>query len=981
MRAILPWLIAAAALTFYGMTLNHWVSFNNLGRGNLGQVARTSGWTWQPDVYGPVNWLLTYPFRWLPLKSIPLALNLFAGLCAALTLALLARSVALLPHDRTDEQRKREEGEFSLLSIRSAWLPPLMAAIVCGLQLTFWENATVFTTGMTSAATPASWGAGAEMLDLLLFAFVIRCLLEFRINERESWLARAAFVYGAAITNNWAMIGFFPLFLAALVWIKGLDFFNARFLTRMFLWGLAGLSLYLLMPIAQSAADIGSIPFWAALKANLGSQKVILGQLIRVFRQAHQDALLLAVTSLLPILVISIRWASYFGDTSRLGIALTTAIFHLVHGVFLVVCIWVALDPPFSPRFSPLGHDPGAAFPFLTLSYLGALSIGYFSGYFLLIFGRRPDSSERQPLYLRIINSVIVSLVWLLFLLAPAALIYRNLPQIRVTNGSSLKHYASLMKQALVPGAVILSDDPRRLFMMQSLAAQNGKNNDCLFLDTTSLPFPEYHRFLKKKYPQRWQNVPKERNQLVDTGTLLQILTNFAKSNRVYYLHPSFGYYFEVFWAEPHGLIYKLNFYPTNTLIAPLLTKEMIQENEMFWTRAEETALAPLVRAIEPPSPAARATLSFRLMQHAHLKTEPNRTVGVLAEFYSRALDYWGVEMQRQGELPSAAAHFERALELNPDNIVAELNLECNRNLQAGRKSGIQLTRPVEDQFGKYRNWDQIMGLNGPFDEPNACYEQGRIFVPNGLYRQAAYQFDRAKTLAPDNLSARLWLAQLYILSQMSERALKLIEEIHEQPNLLKITRTNQNEMLFIEASAHLAAHDLPGAQATVSSVLNEYPADEGLLSTATQVYMNYSYYSNALTVIDKQLQLDPNNLSALVNKGFSALQINAFDQAIPPLTRVLTIQSNYYPALLNRAIAYLRSDKLDAARHDYEVLQKALPTEYRIYYGLGEIAYRKRETNAAIRNYQLYLTNNPPDTEEAKSISARLKELKLGSR
>ena len=29
------------------------------------------------------------------------------------------------------------------------------------------------------------------MLDLLLFAYVIRCLLEYRINDRESWLLRA----------------------------------------------------------------------------------------------------------------------------------------------------------------------------------------------------------------------------------------------------------------------------------------------------------------------------------------------------------------------------------------------------------------------------------------------------------------------------------------------------------------------------------------------------------------------------------------------------------------------------------------------------------------------------------------------------------------------------------------------------------------------------------------------------------------------
>src|SRR5258706_1921222 len=159
-RAALPWVIAGAAFAIYALTLNHWLSFNSLGQGNLAQVAKASGWSWQPNLHGPVNWLLTYPFRWLPLKTIPLALNLFAALCAALTLALLARSIALLPHDRTDEQRQKEQGEFSLLSIRSAWLPPVLAALVCGLQLTFWENATAFSTSMT----PTPWGAGGEML-------------------------------------------------------------------------------------------------------------------------------------------------------------------------------------------------------------------------------------------------------------------------------------------------------------------------------------------------------------------------------------------------------------------------------------------------------------------------------------------------------------------------------------------------------------------------------------------------------------------------------------------------------------------------------------------------------------------------------------------------------------------------------------------------------------------------------------------------
>ena len=197
------------------------------------------------------------------------------------------------------------------------------------------------------------------------------------------------------------------------------------------------------------------------------------------------------------------------------------------------------------------------------------------------------------------------------------------------------------------------------------------------------------------------------------------------------------------------------------------------------------------------------------LVEKAHLTEESNHDAAILAAFYSRALDYWGVEMQKSGQLTNAAAHFERALELNPDNLVAQVNLECNKNLQAGRKSSVQVSKSIEDEFGKYRNWDQIIGENGPFDEPNFCYEQGRVFVRNNLYRQAAAQFDRVKALAPENLVARIWLSQLYVVSQMPGEALKLVDQIRAQPDLREAARTNRTELLFVEASAHLAQNDL----------------------------------------------------------------------------------------------------------------------------------------------------------------------------
>src|ERR1019366_795291 len=120
--AFLPWLVGLGALAVYLVTLNRWVSMSSLL-----QVGKVSGWTWQPELYGPVFWLVTYPFRWLPALLIPIALNAFAAISAGLVLALLTRSVALLPHDRTHEQRQKEPGRSGLLTIRSAWLPPVLA--------------------------------------------------------------------------------------------------------------------------------------------------------------------------------------------------------------------------------------------------------------------------------------------------------------------------------------------------------------------------------------------------------------------------------------------------------------------------------------------------------------------------------------------------------------------------------------------------------------------------------------------------------------------------------------------------------------------------------------------------------------------------------------------------------------------------------------------------------------------------------------
>ncbi len=963
-QVVIPWCCAGGALLFYLFTLSHWVTF-----GSIADVSRVSKWEWQPQIFCPLYWLVTLPFTVLPARLVPLALNVFSAVCGAATLGLLARSVALLPQDRTQGQRDREKGAFGLLTIPSAWLPPLLAVFTCGLQLTFWECSTSSDGGIVP-------NASAEIFDLLLFAYIVRALLEYRIDEQDSWLKRAAFIYGLAITNNWAMIGFFPLFVVALIWMKGFGFFKRQFLGPMLLLGLAGLLLYLLLPLAQSLTHGDQVTFWQALKGNVGFQRSIVATLFKNYRGLIA---LLALTSILPIFLISIRWPASFGDNSPLGEATGSFIFHFMTLVFLVVCVWIAMDPQASPR------NQGLGIPFLTFYYLGAIVAGYGAGYLLLWASRKPDSERRTPPLVRTAKRLVALGVFLLFLGTPIMLVMRNLPQVRLTNGPLLQQIAALQVAAM-PGnnVYVFSDDSRRLLLAHSEAVKEGRENDFVFLDSTAMKDPAYHRFLRARYGNRWPlDLPAGRTNHLQDGDLYALMQTLAASNSVYYLHPSFGYYFEACYAQPHGLAFRMLPYPDGVILPPPLSKELLEENNAFWAKAEENFLAPILASVSPP-PQRNPGFWKELMERLHISTKPNRDATQMALLLSVNLDYWGTEAQKANQLPNAAHDFQLARSLNGDNVAAQVNYDCNQDLQAGRTPVLQNKQEVKETFDRYRSqWEPILARNGPFDEPTFCSIQGYLFTQGGNYKQAAQQLERWRELAPDNLGPRIALTHLYLGRLHSpESAVKIVRDIREHPGRLALTITNEPQVLGLEAVTYMTLGDTNRLNRAIDDSLNRYPGSTNIVDAGLEIYTRFGLFSNALNLVDRELTVMPTNLVYKLYKGYYDLQLGAYDAAIKPLTEVLSQETNETnfvrnSALLDRAIAYYRSGKLEQSAGDYEAVRKVYPKAYQVYYGLEEIAFQKKDTNAAIQYCESYLTYAPTNSEEAKVIIQRLKDLK----
>lgn len=957
--SLLPWIVAASVAVIYLLTLNHWLSFRNLQA-----VSRVTGQNWVPDTYFPLFALATSPFHWLPESWVPLAMNFFSAVCAFFVLVLLARSVALLPQDRTRTQRERERGPFALLSNRLAWVPPVIAVLVCGLQLTFWEDATTLSGGM---------------LDLVLFAYSVRCLLEYRISQRESWLLRAAVVYAAACTDNWVLILLLPAFLGSMVWIRGLGFFNLGFLSRLFLCFLGGLLVYLYLPLLHWHSD-GF--FWEPLKANVTAQ---FSQIIYLCRYTpHFVQFLLALTSLLPITLIGIRWKSSFGDTSHLGAVLATWALHIMHAVLLLVCIGAAFDTGFGLR------DPAGRFPmldanrerFLVLFYLSTLSIGYLSGYFLLVFQPLSRRGRQATVGQTFLNRLSVAGICVLLVIAPLGLLYKNVIEIRVSNGPAMQNYASALTEHLPSQAMLVSDNPASLLIARAWLARSGKENNFIYLESHLMRYPAYYRFQTRNHKDVAPQLSAKASDsaLLTDFDLLSMMTQVAAKCPVYYLNPSFGFFFEVFYAVPHGLTYELQRYPTNTSVfPPRLSDAVFAENEAFW-KEHKSQIRSLLPAITPPESQDEMDQWHRLKNAMRISFEKNFDAVQLGMTYSRALNTWGVEAQRFGRLDSAAEYFQEAVSLSPDNVVASANSEFNKKLRSGEKVAVDDPTAFENRFGKFSSWQDILNNNGAFDEPTGCLAEGIVFARGKLDREAAQNFERSLALAPESVLARLWLARVYLLSREPAKAYPLIAQLKARSESFNAAAITPADILQVELGADYANTNLDRAEALINKTLSEDGPDSTLLDVVSRVCVFYRDYTNALRVLDKEVAANPNDVVMLANKGFLQIQNKDFDAAIPPLSKAISIQPTNSQALFLRAQAYLAAGKLDGAQHDYEVLQKLDPKAYPVYHGLAEVAYQKKDTNAAIRYYQQDLALISTNSPEARFVNERLKSLKSGS-
>jgi tetratricopeptide (TPR) repeat protein len=921
-----PFWIILGALVLYLVTSGRGVTINSLSL-----TAKVAGWDWTPMASQPLLWLLTLPLRLLPAAWVPLGLGLFTAAIAALTLGLLARTVQLLPWNQPWENENRQPGA----------LPVLLACALCGLEFSFWQEATA--------------GSG-EMLDLLLLAAALWLLLEYRIRRESRWLNAATLVWGLGMAENWLMMLALPLFVAGVIWLQGLRFFQLKFLRRLAGLGLAGFSIYALLPLVNGLAPHSPWHFGEAWLVSLKQAKNLVVLLYRIFWMGHPLlAIAVVLYFMVPTLPCLIRLRDQVSSYKPMGEQLQLWVYRGLRVALLGVCLWLAFDPTAGLRQIIEQHS-GIALPLLTFDYLNAIGAAFLLGDFLLLSRALIDlrcySLTEVQWQQRALPLAAIACAVLLI----AGLAMRNTPAILRLNFYPLQRFGELAVTALPAGrGVMLSDQPEKLVIFQAALAHHPNGLDWQAVDIRALPKVAYRAWLERRQPRGWLS-DDNRHELTPVETM-RMLENIARTNRLCYLHPSYGYIFERFYLEPTGSIYEMKLRGGDSAEIPNLPSAVTAANESFWTSAWEKELALLV-----PAPSRG----------------PNgRQKYLLAEWYSISLDSWGVALQQQGRLKEAHLRFEQALQLNTNNFSALISLACNTNLQAGIKLNLAGADRLANEWGDFPHLIRFLNTGGPFDEPIFCYLLGTAFQKNGLPAQAARQLQRSLDLAPDTPALEFALADVYVQLRLTDRARRHIEHLR-MTSSLSVGSDMDLELALLETGSWLLETNAANARAVLQSVWQRHPGNARVADRVVNAFRLFGDYTNALRVVEAQLAESPNNVSHLDQKAVLLLQSGNATAAIPVLTHILEL-TNMPEARLQRATGRLICLDEKGAENDFLELEKIGVALERVNYGLAMIAEHRHDTNQARLYLRACLTNTTSGSVLWRQADARLQELESG--
>ena len=154
---------------------------------------------------------------------------------------------------------------------------------------------------------------------------------------------------------------------------------------------------------------------------------------------------------------------------------------------------------------------------------------------------------------MKFLNGVVVALVWALALAGPIGLAWQNIPRLQAANSPALSQFADYVLDGLpAKDAIVLSDDPARLNLLEAAYQRRHLPNQNFLIETGSLAHREYIRYLTEPLSgvQEGDDPAGKASARACHRALEKFMFQIGRTHQIYYLHTSFGYYFEEYLPQ-----------------------------------------------------------------------------------------------------------------------------------------------------------------------------------------------------------------------------------------------------------------------------------------------------------------------------------------------------------------------------------------------------------------------------------------------
>ena len=422
-------------------------------------------------------------------------------------------------------------------------------------------------------------------------------------------------------------------------------------------------------------------------------------------------------------------------------------------------------------------------------------------------------------------------------------------------------------------------------------------------------------------------------------------------------------------WFQPEPGVFGQALHPAlaSRPAPPKLSPSAISSGEQFWNQIWLSTLAAC-RVPEGIFPS-----NGRWEEKLHLRTLPDEQSHLVLEWYSAALNAWGVELQRSGHLVEASRRFEQASYLNPGNFIARINLTTSHALLSGHPIPFGGSSSIIGQLNDSRQLLRALPRYGPVDDPLFCCLLGSIFTHQKMERQAAEQLERAHQLSPSAFAPDILLAELYAGTGQAAELRSTLDQLESlaasQPqNQSLADRLEQFETRIKSRQQTIAAD--PSA---ASRHLNPAPA---ALENDFQGCIARSDFAGAMQAIDRQLVRNPGELKGRVNQAGVYILMGQLTNGLNSLNEILAT-TNLPLARLDRANVWLKLGNLKAAESDYQAVESSGEELFQANYGLARVAQARHDTNR-IMFYLERCLSCAPDPATRLKVKSTLQALAL---